>query len=76
MSSEANKIVRKFCSGGALPPQPPVGALPQTPFWVRLHEYFSCSIIHLIIILNNTLSVVRGAYFMHFFFGLGRGGGD
>ena len=61
------KLLEGFAVGGALPTQPPVGAPPQTPLWIRLHENFPCLIMHLILTLNNTFSHDNGAYSMQFF---------
>ena len=58
---------------GAEPPQPPVGVLPRPPLYIRMHEYFSCLIMHLIMILNNTFSQDSSAYSMLFFLLRGEG---
>ena len=66
LRSEQN--CQKVLQWGALPPQPHVGAPPQNRLCFRLHEYFSCLKMHLVIILNITFSQDSGAYSMQLFY--------
>ena len=48
---------------GGSAPLTPVGAPPQTSFWIRLHEYFSYLIMHLIIRFQKIAVYIRCIFF-------------